>query len=122
MLSSLMVRGNNSMTYFRTFLQYANRRTNEHPVLLMIGRSPTFGLGLSQSLLGPARTPELPQPTLPATHPSPRAPKMLRHATEPATPSKDPASIRCGELATPQWMRAPRVDDDEDQVGLTIQQ
>ena len=39
---------------------------------------------------------------------------MLRHANEPVAPSKDPASIRCGELVAPQWTRAPRVDDDED--------
>ena len=52
---------------------------------------------------------------------------MRRHVTEPITPARDPASIDrrglvgVGELATPRWTRAPRVDDDdEDQVDLTL--
>jgi len=51
---------------------------------------------------------------------------MRRHVTEPVTPARDPASIDrrglvgVGELATPRWTRAPRVDDDEDQVDLTL--
>jgi len=50
---------------------------------------------------------------------------MRRHVTEPVTPARDPASIDrrglvgVGELATPRWTRAPRVDDDEDQVDST---
>jgi len=49
---------------------------------------------------------------------------MRRHFTEPVTPARDPASIDrrglvgVGELATPRWTRAPRVDDDEDPVDL----
>ena len=63
---------------------------------------------------------------LPATHLAPRTPEMRRHITEPVTPARDPASIDrrglvgVGELATPRWTRAPRVDDDEDQVDLTL--
>lgn len=51
---------------------------------------------------------------------------MRRHVAEPVTPARDPASIDrrglvgVGELATPRWTRAPRVDDDEDQVDLTL--
>jgi dual specificity tyrosine-phosphorylation-regulated kinase 2/3/4 len=51
---------------------------------------------------------------------------MPRHVIEPVTPARDPASIDrrglvgVGELATPRWTRAPRVDDDEDQVDLTF--
>lgn len=51
---------------------------------------------------------------------------MRRHVTEPITPARDPASIDrrglvgVGELATPRWTRAPRVDDDEDQADLTL--
>ena len=51
---------------------------------------------------------------------------MRRHIVEPVTPARDPASIdRCGlvgvgELATPRWTRAPRVDDDEDQADLAL--
>ena len=50
---------------------------------------------------------------------------MRRYVTEPTTPARDPASIDrrglvgVGELATPRWTRAPRVDDDEDQADLT---
>jgi hypothetical protein len=47
---------------------------------------------------------------------------MPRHATEPVIAAKVPASFGCEELAASRWSRAPRVDDDEDQVGLTIQQ
>ncbi|KAF9792325.1 hypothetical protein BJ322DRAFT_998545, partial [Thelephora terrestris] len=45
---------------------------------------------------------------------------------EPITPARDPASIDrrglvgVGELATPRWTRAPRVDDDEDQTDFTL--
>jgi hypothetical protein len=51
---------------------------------------------------------------------------MRRRVTEPITPARDPASIDrrglvgVGELATPRWTRAPRVDDDEDQVDLAF--
>lgn len=51
---------------------------------------------------------------------------MRRHVTEPITPARDPASIDrrglvgVGELATPRWTRAPRVDDDEDQADLAL--
>jgi dual specificity tyrosine-phosphorylation-regulated kinase 2/3/4 len=51
---------------------------------------------------------------------------MRRHVTEPITPARDPASIDrrglvgVGELATPRWTRAPRVDDDEDLGDLTL--
>lgn len=57
---------------------------------------------------------------------------MRRHVTEPVTPARDPASIDrrglvgVGELATPRWTRAPRVDDDgddnddDDQADLTL--
>ena len=51
---------------------------------------------------------------------------MRRHVTEPITPVRDPASIDrrglvgVGELATPRWTRAPRVDDDDDQADLTL--
>jgi dual specificity tyrosine-phosphorylation-regulated kinase 2/3/4 len=51
---------------------------------------------------------------------------MRRHVTGPITPARDPASIDrrglvgVGELATPRWTRAPRVDDDEDQAELTL--
>ena len=51
---------------------------------------------------------------------------MRRHVTEPVTPARDPASIDrrglvgVGELATPRWTRAPRVDDDEDQADLNL--
>ena len=51
---------------------------------------------------------------------------MRRHITEPVTPARDPASIDrrglvgVGELATPRWTRAPRVDDDEDQIDSTL--
>ena len=63
---------------------------------------------------------------LPATHLAPRTPEMRRHVTEPVTPARDPASIDrrglvgVGELATPRWTRAPRVDDDEDPADLTV--
>ena len=62
---------------------------------------------------------------LPAIHLAPRTPEMRRHVTEPVTPARDPASIDrrglvgVGELATPRWTRAPRVDDDEDQADPT---
>lgn len=51
---------------------------------------------------------------------------MRRRVTEPITPARDPASIDrrglvgVGELATPRWTRAPRVDDDEDQADLAF--
>ena len=51
---------------------------------------------------------------------------MRRHVAEPVTPARDPASIDrrglvgVGELATPRWTRAPRVDDGEDRVDLTL--
>ena len=51
---------------------------------------------------------------------------MCHHVAEPVTPSRDPASIDrrglagVGELATPRWTRAPRVDDGEDRVDLTL--
>ena len=51
---------------------------------------------------------------------------MRRRVTEPITPARDPASIDrrglvgVGELATPRWTRAPRVDDDEDQADPTL--
>ena len=73
-----------------------------------------------------AHTPDVPQPTLATVHPAPRTPEMRRHVTEPITPARDPASIDrrglvgVGELATPRWTRAPRVDDDEDQTDLTF--
>ena len=73
-----------------------------------------------------AHTPELPQPALPAIHLAPRTPEMRRHITEPVTPARDPASIDrrglvgVGELATPRWTRVSRVDDEEDQVDLTL--
>jgi len=63
---------------------------------------------------------------LPVIHLAPRTPEMHRHVTEPVTPARDPASIDrrglvgVGELATPRWTRAPRVDDDEDQIDPTL--
>ncbi|KAF9653025.1 hypothetical protein BDM02DRAFT_3159849, partial [Thelephora ganbajun] len=68
-----------------------------------------------------AHTPEL----SPAIHLAPRTPEMRHNVTEPVTPARDPASIDrrglvgVGELATPRWTRAPRVDDG-DQVDLTL--
>ena len=51
---------------------------------------------------------------------------MRCRVTEPVTPARDPASIDrrglvgVGELATPQWTRGLRADDDEDQVDLAL--
>jgi hypothetical protein len=52
--------------------------------------------------------PELPEPTLPAVHLQFRAPGMFRHITEPATSTRDTASIDGGEPATPGWTRTTR--------------